>query len=1851
MGNEIETQASSIALDILAKFGLALSKTKDSLFLDLKERLPQEDIKNPNDIFNYFDELFEFLGYSAEGLIPDGIKATTSKSFELAENIDNLIKKIGPASEYLKALNWDDVKGDPDEEEDLDAPEVILEMGESIIKLVSNLIDLVKLFKEDFEANYDANKEAWNKLIHESNLEEDLPKRLFDHILNTFLKNLFEVFKGDIAALIEKVKNAIENTQIDESIFKEITLIFEAFDAIIEDESANIEAQLTRIVQLLIKELKTVIKAVEQTAFTELKTALNNLKKFIDALNYFKQAEAILIFFKLSTEERITVFKTQIETVPSSIDDVLNLTTVINVIHWNRVEKLFTNPIDYFNEHYPLESFDQASELLDAISILAKAFGFDIPDTSSMKALLLDLLKKIGEEIKTVVDENIVKIFDGIDKIIRSFLSYLEAIVLELKNNIENHVGTLLNNIVNDVKEVYQHILDNTHQINSDVKELLEDLPKPQLIGEAEMVKDIFEEVLLPVIEEKAKEFEAFKDLTITDWKALLSNISTQYYENLQSLKTDINEFANNNWLENKYESISDAIKEEFNRQTKNIPNSYEQLFDRFNNPDSLHPKELFSDFDPYAFIKITSTELKKGFGVFNPETYFLNFINISVNAFNTIIVATDDTAKGFQNQLPNKNEVDKLKKNFEAFLNKVLVDAWKKIKEKLIDTYISPFSKAFETIIQKKGIDLLREIINIVKTIKLPNETETLWDKIKGEIPGDVQTLADALFPIIEDAMQSNVKDWKSGIKLGLKVTKALYSTYNDDENFKEVINKIIPIGNMDWLMSSPSITLTTAEQNEDEGHSNGNTENSNTNKSSGIDFYLPDFEFDVDNLFLCMTLFQGEKDGAKGLIKLCIFVGKREIELKDDKKEDKKEEVYGLYIIPTLEGEWDVTFEAGSNHFFNLLLKAYINSTGQKDEEDPDNTKLIEALKTGTLGLFLSHKKAVWLDALDKLSASAELTFNRKEGSEALEILKSKYLDFTIDKYPQKVSLGYKDKAFFWNYTGAVENGQLILKVRNINSFFEELLKEDITANFDLKLIWDSKEGLKFDGNAGLKTSFNLEKKIADIFTLHKLGFEIGKAPKLGSNLQLFINSDFTIDFGSISFAVADLGLGFNINYLKPNGSLGDFNMKPTFSFPSGMGVTIDASAIKGSGVISYNAEKEEFIGALSLDILEKIELRALAVLNLKMPDGSKGFSFVGILSVYFKPGIPIGMGFSLTAVGGALGLNRNISEQAMQQGVRSGEVGTVFFVEDLDKNKDVILNNIGTYFPMQQQQFFFGILARISYAEFLDVDLGLLITAPQPVALIIVGGIHIVLPDKKAPLIELHAYFVGYINFTDGYLTFDASLVNSQIVGIDIYGDIALRIGWGKKKGFLFSAGGFHPLYKPEEGLNIGDMKRMGMKLDYSLLKLTMESYFAITSNTVQFGARVDIFIGWSSAKITGYFYFDALFQFKPFWFIIEIGTGVKVVVLGITLMSVDLAFMLSGPAKWNAAGKAKFKILGIGTSVKFNKTWGKDQVQTHISYISLYDILSEEYHKVENWKVISSGQQDDDVEILDLEEHKQEIIIQPFDNIHYEQSKIPFNTLIQRFGEGVSPGDFSKIEIKKITIGKDLVIKEDEYTSTQYEFAPSLFFNLSEEEKLSSPSYEGMESGLIIEKNIKETEVGTSTFRDVNYKTSHDEISFTKIRNRNGTYQNTGYQIKEKDENDNVITKKINYTAAEGTTNVEALHSNEKISNIAIPISRRTSKGFRHYVRSTHEKQRSINRRKFEAFNQERKRESYVVAGLDRSNKINYKRTRPTDRNIETIIRVNSYQEAVKLKEEMIKDNPRLKRGLNIKNNMR
>src|ERR1043166_1292480 len=94
--------------------------------------------------------------------------------------------------------------------------------------------------------------------------------------------------------------------------------------------------------------------------------------------------------------------------------------------------------------------------------------------------------------------------------------------------------------------------------------------------------------------------------------------------------------------------------------------------------------------------------------------------------------------------------------------------------------------------------------------------------------------------------------------------------------------------------------------------------------------------------------------------------------------------------------------------------------------------------------------------------------------------------------------------------------------------------------------------------------------------------------------------------------------------------------------------------------------------------------------------------------------------------------------------------------------------------------------------------------------------------------------------------------------------------------------------------------------------------------ITSNTVQFGSRLELFAKASKFSVSGQAGYDVLIQFDPFHFVASLYASLQLKAGSTRLFKVSFAGALSGPRPLNVKGKATFEIWWIDFTVSFNVT---------------------------------------------------------------------------------------------------------------------------------------------------------------------------------------------------------------------------------------------------------------------------------------------------------------------------------------
>ena len=655
-------------------------------------------------------------------------------------------------------------------------------------------------------------------------------------------------------------------------------------------------------------------------------------------------------------------------------------------------------------------------------------------------------------------------------------------------------------------------------------------------------------------------------------------------------------------------------------------------------------------------------------------------------------------------------------------------------------------------------------------------------------------------------------------------------------------------------------------------------------------------------------------------------------------------------------------------------------------------------------------------------------------------------------------------------------VDDGQLVIDFSEGDGFIQKLLAGvHLEAAFSLGADWNPTTGLRLQGQGGVEMFIPLHLDLA-VIIVNGIYFSIGFST--AAPIQIGLAAQLTANLGPLVAVIDRIGVGASINFpANGGGNLGVADLGFKFLPPRGVGLSIDTGVIKGGGFLYLDFDKGEYFGALELSFQGIIALKAVGIINTKMPDGSQGFALLILITAEFTP-IQLGFGFTLNGVGGLLGVNRTANVEALKAGVKTGAISSVLFPQDVVANITRIISDLKAIFPIAPDHFLIGPMAKLGWGTptLISLELGIIIDIPVP-RIIILGVLRCILPTAEAAILKLQVNFAGGIDFEQGLIWFDASLFDSQILVFTLTGDMALRIGW-KDPVFVVSVGGFHPAFK-EVPADLTGMRRIMLALlSGDNPRLTAQIYFAVTSNSVQSGAKVELYAEACGFNLWGYLGYDLLVQFSPFHFIADIYAGLALRSGTDEIAGVHVRCALSGPTPWHADGEASLKILFFEVSVGFDATWGEQGPSQPVELEDVLALVKVALEDKRNWKADLPANTNQGASLRKIELAEDDIVIHPFGELAVSQKVVPLGLPIVKFGNKKPAAD---------TLF-ELTMSEGGTEEVKEEFALANFVQLNDAEKVARKSFEKMRSGLRLTP-ANATQHGAEIQKDVTYELNY------------------------------------------------------------------------------------------------------------------------------------------------------------------
>jgi hypothetical protein len=209
---------------------------------------------------------------------------------------------------------------------------------------------------------------------------------------------------------------------------------------------------------------------------------------------------------------------------------------------------------------------------------------------------------------------------------------------------------------------------------------------------------------------------------------------------------------------------------------------------------------------------------------------------------------------------------------------------------------------------------------------------------------------------------------------------------------------------------------------------------------------------------------------------------------------------------------------------------------------------------------------------------------------------------------------------------------------------------------------------------------------------------------------------------------------------------------------------------------------------------------------------------------------------------------------------------------------------------------------------------MQLAIVLEIGQRLRLLVMGQVEAILPKKENDLIRIKMDAVGIIDFDQGTASLDAVLYESRLLKkFVLTGGMAMRMRWKNAPNFALAIGGLHHAFNPPA--NFPTLDRIAIDLSAGdNPRIRCEAYFAITSNTVQFGARANLYAAAHGFSIEGDIGFDVLIQLNPFHFLAEFHASIQLKRGSHNLFKVKVEGSLEGPRPLRAKGKRRSRFCG-------------------------------------------------------------------------------------------------------------------------------------------------------------------------------------------------------------------------------------------------------------------------------------------------------------------------------------------------
>lgn len=618
------------------------------------------------------------------------------------------------------------------------------------------------------------------------------------------------VFMDDTLSDLRKVESNVgeqlkgitrDNREALLKFYRTINSIYAVLDFLGIIGDAEIEIKIPKKIQEQFAKTVSEIKDATKDADSSINGAIKNVPEVVkeanDAITATKKA-----YKKLNEEFPIQLEQldmspgnyVMLAQVNSIMDNAVNeskkasdflskysYTYKYKTIRWSSLEKLFSEPVSYFKELYPVVCADDVQEVMKRILDIAHTITPKIPDFSTLRNMLEDLLRNLERRViqflKDKGKEVAKKVWAKVRPVIATIkqtIQMLKEMALRLKENIE----TVINGVYNDLKktfgEVYNTIkaeLDNAAKdIEAKVKEIENSVKD---------IADVVERNALDVINDvKGGINDIGKEFSAIDKE--LKNIEVQAARAIAKVFALLNsqEELNKLVLEPAYNETLKADLKKYGSEADGIFGDVKQKLDKKLDKWSVGVKASVVNFvNPKSWEQRLAVALNDMQECLKEDANKVSSL-MSREGARQLLTDHGMTLKNLKNEIDINDYVNIVyssvsdvvipnPKAYYASLRAIVEDAAVKLKEKMKDD-----AKEFDAIIRRfvnavwRNIrrEILEPIINHLKKLLLEIVRKQIVNKLLNLVNNAVKNLADR-FPALNNVSKT-LHDIEKGLK-----------------------------------------------------------------------------------------------------------------------------------------------------------------------------------------------------------------------------------------------------------------------------------------------------------------------------------------------------------------------------------------------------------------------------------------------------------------------------------------------------------------------------------------------------------------------------------------------------------------------------------------------------------------------------------------------------------------------------------------------------------------------------------------------------------------------------------------------------------------------------------------------------------------------------------------------------------------------------------------------------------------------------------------------------------------------------------------------------------------------------